>query len=283
MALHFGVFDHMDRGAGALADLYESRLRLTEAYDRAGFHIYLVAEHHMTPLGMAPSPSVFLSAVAQRTKRLRFGPLVYLLPLYHPLRLIEEICLLDHMSGGRQELGVGRGVSPIEVGFYGVDPANGPRQFPEALNVLKQGLTSDVLSFKGEFYECVDWTSNPKPKRPGGIPIWLGGESKGQIRRVGKYADGWLATPKALPSLKEDVQLARDSAEEAGRDPDALKIAMEGVGVLTPDNHEQAAEQLGKLKELGLFHVIILVHPMHMGQAAPILKAFGEKYLPALK
>ena len=59
---------------------------------------------------MAPSPSVFLSAVAQRTKRLRFGPLVYTLPLYHPLRLIEEICMLDQMSGGRLEFGFGKGI-----------------------------------------------------------------------------------------------------------------------------------------------------------------------------
>ena len=64
-------------------------------------------------LGMAPSPSVFLAAVAQRTTKLRFGPLVYTVNLYHPLRLIDEICMLDQMSGGRLELGVGRGISPI--------------------------------------------------------------------------------------------------------------------------------------------------------------------------
>src|ERR1051326_1298569 len=104
-------------------------------------------EHHGTPLGLAPSPSVFMAAVAQRTTRLRFGPLVYSLPLYHPIRLIEEICMLDHLSGGRLEVGVGRGVSPIEVGFYGVDPAAGSRQFPEALHVIKKGLTSDELTF----------------------------------------------------------------------------------------------------------------------------------------
>ena len=62
-----------------------------------------------------------------------FGPLAYSLPLYHPIRLIEEICMLDQMSGGRLELGVGRGVSPFEVGFFGVNPADGSRQFPEAL------------------------------------------------------------------------------------------------------------------------------------------------------
>src|SRR6185312_9448620 len=121
--MEFGVFDHVDRGAGSLAELYEMRLRLTEAYDRLGLRSYHLAEHHATPLGMAPSPSVFLAAVAQRTKRLRFGPLVFTLSLHHPLRVVEEICMLDQMSGGRLELGVGRGISPHEVAYYGVDPA----------------------------------------------------------------------------------------------------------------------------------------------------------------
>src|SRR5262249_48616035 len=120
--MKFGVFDHMDRGTLPLGEQYESRLELVEAYERHGFHLYHLAEHHATPLGMAPSPSVFLSAVAQRTKRLRFGPLVYTLPMYHPLRAAEEICMLDHLSRGRLEIGVGRGISAHELTYYGVDP-----------------------------------------------------------------------------------------------------------------------------------------------------------------
>ena len=100
-------------------------------YDREGFYAYHVAEHHSTPLGMAPSPSVFLSAVAQRTKRLRFGPLVYALPLYHPIRLIEEICMLDQMSGGRLDIGFGRGASQIEAAIYGNDPAKAEAMYVE--------------------------------------------------------------------------------------------------------------------------------------------------------
>ena len=96
----FGIFDHLDDGGVPLGQLFEERLQLIEAYDRAGFYGYHLAEHHATPLGYAPSPGVFLSAVAQRTRQLRFGPMVYLLPLYHPLRLIEEICMLDQMSAG---------------------------------------------------------------------------------------------------------------------------------------------------------------------------------------
>jgi alkanesulfonate monooxygenase SsuD/methylene tetrahydromethanopterin reductase-like flavin-dependent oxidoreductase (luciferase family) len=101
---------------------------------------------------LAPSPGILHAAVARRTKRLPFGPLAYSLPLYHPIRLIEEICMLDQMSGGRFELSVGRGVSPIEVDFFGVNPHAGSRRFPEALRLIKQGLTSDELTFSGEFY-----------------------------------------------------------------------------------------------------------------------------------
>src|ERR1700676_2107432 len=107
--MKFGVFDHMDEAGVPLGQLYADRLPLIEAYDRAGIYGYHLAEHHSTPLGCAASPALFLAAVAQRTKRLRFGPLVYLLPFYHPLRLIEEICMLDQMSGGGAARGTGRG------------------------------------------------------------------------------------------------------------------------------------------------------------------------------
>src|SRR5438093_1219428 len=110
--MQFGVFDHMDASGEPLAELFENRLKLAEAYDRLGLYALHVAEHHSTPLGMSPSPSVFLALAAQRTRRLRLGPLVYTLPLYHPLRLAEEICTLDQLTGGRLELGVGRRVAP---------------------------------------------------------------------------------------------------------------------------------------------------------------------------
>jgi alkanesulfonate monooxygenase SsuD/methylene tetrahydromethanopterin reductase-like flavin-dependent oxidoreductase (luciferase family) len=170
----FGIFEHMDDSGVPLGQQIANRMQLVEAYDRFGFHAYHLAEHHGTPLGLAPSPGLFMAAVAQRTCRLRFGPLVYLLPLYHPLRLIEEICMLDNMSGGRLELGVGRGVSPVEVGFYGVDPADGPRQFPEALHLIKQGLTSDALTFEGEFYRFTNVPMVLKPVQKPHPPLWYG-------------------------------------------------------------------------------------------------------------
>ena len=172
--MKIGLFEHMDDSGVPLGRQFESRLSLLEACDHFGFYAYHLAEHHGTPLGLAPSPGIFLAAVAQRTKRLRFGPLAYSLPLYHPIRLIEEICMLDQMSGGRFEFGVGRGVSPFEVGFFGVNPADGSRQFPEALRVIKQGLTSDELTFSGEFYNFKKVPMVLKPVQRPHPPIWYG-------------------------------------------------------------------------------------------------------------
>ncbi|MBV8775246.1 MAG: LLM class flavin-dependent oxidoreductase, partial [Deltaproteobacteria bacterium] len=142
----FGIFDHIERRGDSLDGLFEGRLELIREYDAAGFFCYHVAEHHATPLGMASSPGLFLAAAAQCTRTIHLGPLVYLLPLYNPLRLIGEICMLDHLTGGRLELGVGRGVSPFELGYYGVSFMDARDIFDEALDVIIAGLRNERLS-----------------------------------------------------------------------------------------------------------------------------------------
>jgi alkanesulfonate monooxygenase SsuD/methylene tetrahydromethanopterin reductase-like flavin-dependent oxidoreductase (luciferase family) len=172
--MRFGVFDHMDRGAGPLSRFFEDRLRLVETYDRAGFYGYHVAEHHATPLGLAPSPSVWLAAISQRTRALRFGPLVYTLPLYHPLRVIDEICMLDQMSGGRLLLGVGRGISPIELGYWGLNAGAAPAMYQEALEIVLRGLGTRQLSFEGEYYTYKDVPIELEPLQKPHPPLWYG-------------------------------------------------------------------------------------------------------------
>ncbi len=172
--MKLGVFDHMDRGLTPLDEFYEERLKLVEAYDRAGFHGYHVAEHHATPLGVAPCPGIWLAAVAQRTQRLRFGPLVYLLPLYHPIKLLEEICMLDQISRGRFLLGVGRGISPIELRYYGLDPDETPTMYAEALQVILRGMTSPVLNFEGKHYTYQGVPMELAPFQQPYPPLWYG-------------------------------------------------------------------------------------------------------------
>jgi alkanesulfonate monooxygenase SsuD/methylene tetrahydromethanopterin reductase-like flavin-dependent oxidoreductase (luciferase family) len=172
--LDFGIFDHLDRNDLSLAAYYEARLRIIEAYDKGGFYSYHLAEHHATPLGMAPSPSVFLAAIAQRTRRLRFGPMVYALPLYHPLRMIEEICMLDQMSGGRLDIGFGRGSSPVELSYFGENPDESQEVYAEALDVVRAGLTSPTLSFEGKRFHFKDVPMELAPLQRPHPPIWYG-------------------------------------------------------------------------------------------------------------
>ena len=175
--IQFGVFDHMDSPAetpGALGSFFTDRLDLIAAYDRAGFYGYHVAEHHATPLGLSPSPSVWLAAAAARTTRLRLGPLVYTLPLYHPLRLVEEICMLDQISGGRLMLGIGRGISPIELGYWGLDPEIAPAMYAEALEVVLAGLAGGNLTHAGRFYQYHDFPIEIAPVQRPYPPLWYG-------------------------------------------------------------------------------------------------------------
>jgi alkanesulfonate monooxygenase SsuD/methylene tetrahydromethanopterin reductase-like flavin-dependent oxidoreductase (luciferase family) len=184
--MEFGVFDHLDRTGQALPDFYEDRLKITEAYDRSGFYAYHLAEHHATPLGMAPSPNVFLAAVAQRTKRLRFGPLVFVLPLYHPVRLIAEICMLDQMSGGRLELSFGRGASPIEIEYFGVDPEARQDIYAEVLDVILRGLTHKTLDFHGKYFSFDNVPMELEPLQKPHPPLWYGVHAPDSAERAAK-------------------------------------------------------------------------------------------------
>jgi alkanesulfonate monooxygenase SsuD/methylene tetrahydromethanopterin reductase-like flavin-dependent oxidoreductase (luciferase family) len=222
----FGVFDHLDASGAPLAEFYEHRLRLAEAYDRIGIHALHIAEHHATPLGMSPSPSVFLSAVAQRTKRLRMGPLVYTLALYHPLRLADEICMLDQLSGGRFELGVGRGVSPIEIEYFGFDPAKSQAMYLEAYQVILQALRGGTLSFEGSYYRFKDVPLQLAPLQRPHPPIWYGlsNPESAEFAADNKFNVVSNAAPKSVRVITD-----RYRAQWAKKGNDAKKIPFIGM------------------------------------------------------
>ncbi|MFN8525440.1 MAG: LLM class flavin-dependent oxidoreductase [Chloroflexota bacterium] len=202
-AVSFGLFDWIDASGAPLATLYEERLRLLEAAEAAGFYAYHLAEHHGTPLGMAPSPGLFLAAAAQRTRRIRLGPLVHILPLYNPLRLLEEICMLDHLSGGRLELGLGRGISPYELGYFGVNDEPTTRSlFEESLAVILRGLTQDRLSFEGDHYRFQDVPMTLKPLQRPYPPLWYPSQTPGSVPRLAR--DGFNYVRLGPASMARD-------------------------------------------------------------------------------
>jgi alkanesulfonate monooxygenase SsuD/methylene tetrahydromethanopterin reductase-like flavin-dependent oxidoreductase (luciferase family) len=238
--LKFGVFDHVDRSHLPLHEYYEARLKLVEFYDQNDFHAYHIAEHHQTPLGMAASPSVFLAAVAQRSRRLRFGPMIWALPLYHPLRMIEEICMLDQMSGGRLEMGFGRGASPIELEYFGQNPADAQAIYNEALELIVKGLTEKSLTYHGKFFNfdnvpmALDTFQKPYP------PIWYGVHAPESAARAAKR--GLHAIELDNP---RDTKVAYDSFRAAWKEAHGARpLPLMGLGrfiVVAPTDAEGVA------------------------------------------
>lgn len=231
--MQFGIFDHLDRRDEPLEKFFNDRLALVRAVEAAGFYSYHIAEHHGTPLGMAPSPNLFLAAMARETRRLRFGPLVYLLPLYHPVRLIEEVCMLDHLSGGRLDMGVGRGISPYEVACYGIEPKATREMFEEALDVVLKGLQSTRLDHAGKWYRVADMPLELGPLQKPYPPLWYGVASDSSARFAASYGMHFT-TLGGNARVKELVAGYKRLWEETRSDPRRVggpdKTPLIGVG-----------------------------------------------------
>jgi alkanesulfonate monooxygenase SsuD/methylene tetrahydromethanopterin reductase-like flavin-dependent oxidoreductase (luciferase family) len=222
--MKFGVFDHMDRSGPDLGQQYRDRLALVEAYDRAGFYGYHLAEHHGTPLGLSPSPSVFLSAVAQRTERLRFGPMVYVLSTYHPLRILEEICMLDQLSAGRLEVGIGRGISPIELAFYGIKDENEARQrYEDTLSLLIGSGSGGPLTYSGEYFSVEGFPMELQLVQRPFPPLWYGIARPATVDWAAERGiNGVCNAPAGV--VRSITDRYRDAWQRVGRGPQDLPL-----------------------------------------------------------
>jgi alkanesulfonate monooxygenase SsuD/methylene tetrahydromethanopterin reductase-like flavin-dependent oxidoreductase (luciferase family) len=239
--MQFGIFDQNDRGPYELAEQYENRLKLIEFYDSAGFRTYHMSEHHATPLSQTPSPSVFLAAVAQRTTRIRLGPLVYVLPAHHPLRLAEEICMLDHLSHGRLEVGIGRGASAHELDYFGIDPEQAPAMYVEAFDVIKQALTAPQVDFRGKHYEFEDVPIEMKPLQRPHPPFWYAVPvPEGAAWPAQNAINIVCAGP--VTKVREITDRYRAEWAAAGRAPDELPLLGINRFVVAADTDREAME-----------------------------------------
>jgi len=170
----FGIFDYIDQRDEPLSRTYDDRLALLSAAEEAGFHGYHLTEHHATPLSSTPSPSVYLAAAARQTSRIRLGALLFLLPLYHPVRLAEELLMLDNLSHGRLDVGVGRGIAPPEFDTLNVDFEDSQSRFDEAFAILHQAFTKDRIDYRGRHFQCSDVPVVMKPVQKPHPPYWYG-------------------------------------------------------------------------------------------------------------
>jgi alkanesulfonate monooxygenase SsuD/methylene tetrahydromethanopterin reductase-like flavin-dependent oxidoreductase (luciferase family) len=183
MALQVGIFDWIEASGRAPAEIYEHKLELAAAADRAGFHGFFIAEHHGTPLSIDGSPAALLSALFQRTRRLRAGALTFCLPWYHPYRFYSEVCMLDQMSHGRLELGVGRGVSPIESRIFGLSSIEQSRErYRETLETFFAACASPTMKLNE-----VEAEVHVKPYQRPYPPLWFPSSNKESIEFTARH------------------------------------------------------------------------------------------------
>jgi alkanesulfonate monooxygenase SsuD/methylene tetrahydromethanopterin reductase-like flavin-dependent oxidoreductase (luciferase family) len=172
--MKFGLFDYIDRRDEEAAVTYDRRVEFVQAAEAAGFYGYHVTEHHVAPLSLTPSPAVFLSALARETSRIRLGALLFLLPLYNPLRLLEELCMLDQLSHGRLDLGVGRGISPDEFKAMHETFEGSSDTFDEVFEILMKGFTQERLNHSGKRWTYNNVKMVMKPYQKPHPALWYG-------------------------------------------------------------------------------------------------------------
>ncbi|HYK33482.1 MAG TPA: LLM class flavin-dependent oxidoreductase [Streptosporangiaceae bacterium] len=220
-----GLFDWIDAdGVRQASQLYQERLNLLADAESDGFDVYHLAEHHGTPLGLVPSPSVFLAAAAVRTTRIRLCPLVYVLPLYHPTRLAEEIAMLDQLSAGRLEVGFGKGGNPYELLAYDIEPGQAQRLYDEAFDAVMRILrTGSIPSSELP----IRTLQRPHP------PIWYPSSNPQSVPQLGKRGINTILGFSFKSPTIEETRLRRDEYF-AGVAAAPAEMSTGGAGAPTP-------------------------------------------------
>jgi alkanesulfonate monooxygenase SsuD/methylene tetrahydromethanopterin reductase-like flavin-dependent oxidoreductase (luciferase family) len=164
-----------------LASVYARALQRIEIMDRSGFDAVWLAEHHFSSFSVCPSVHMMGVLAAARTTRLRIGTGVSLAPFYHPLRLAEEVALLDVLSGGRVNWGAGRGFARVEFENFGVPPDESTSRFHETVEIVLQAWTQEKLSFAGTHFQFDGVEVLPKPMQLPHPPVWMAASSEAAI------------------------------------------------------------------------------------------------------
>lgn len=239
--MKFGLFDHVDSNGRSLSQQLRERIAFVLAAEEAGFYCYHVSEHHATPLNMVPVPGVYLGAVAGATSRIRLGPLGYLLPLYSPLRLIEEICILDHLCDGRLDVGVGRGVSPFELKYHDINPETSQGIFREALDTILYGLENEYLNQNGEHFSYTDVPMELRPLQKPHPPIWYPTTSSEGAKFGGENGYHFV-TLGGVEFAKQTIESYKDAFSKRSRPGDGANNDFSGGAAIGIMRHIVIAE-----------------------------------------
>jgi len=260
-AFAFGIFDSFDLGESSPGQVIASRLDFAVAAEAAGIGHYHVTEHHGTPLSVCPSPNLFLAALSQRTTTMRMGALVHVLPAYEPLRLAEEIAILDQLTNGRLDVGVGSGISPYELAYFGIDAAEARDRYTETLAAVTGALATGRLTHRGVLLRDYDVELSVGAVQRPHPPLWYASSNTrsaewaaaNDVNFVGKWSGGSFA-----PAVQAYWQTWQDKQEgHPGSQPPRVGAAAHVyIGATDAD----AAERFRKAGAVHFEHLLSLWH-----------------------
>jgi natural product biosynthesis luciferase-like monooxygenase protein len=247
----FGIFSlptYFPEVDGGLQDFYQHILSMLRDAERLGFDHAWCNEHHFHPYGgMIPAPAVLLSAVAAQTSRIRLGTSVALLPLHHPLEQAESYAMLDQISGGRLELGIGRGFIPYDYETMGVAYADSQDRLYESLEVMLAAWQRQPFSYHGRYYQYDDVSVWPVPLQKPHPPIWGSAtRSEESFAWFGRQGYDLLTVVYLFPvtRLAEYLTVYREAAASAGHDPATKRVSTHFQVYCTENGDE--ARRVGK-------------------------------------
>ena len=242
--MRYALFDQVEQPGGAeLHALYEGHIDLAVDAEQAGFESFHKSEHHHVPLDAAPSINLLLAALTQRTERLRIGSLVHLLPFYEPMRLYEELCMLDHLSKGRIDFGFGKGVSPPEHMLWRIDRTEIEERMAESLDIILSAMRQHSaegdgtrFTHRGKYWTYEDAPLEVGPYQQPHPPLWRPGTLE---TAAAMGVNTIVAGP--VPAAAESVRRYRE-LEQPGIAPEqATTVSVLRRLVIAPTDQEADA------------------------------------------
>jgi probable F420-dependent oxidoreductase len=267
-------------------------LSFARGAEAAGFESVWTVEHVVVPAGYRstypydpsgrmpgdedapiPDPLVWLSFIASATTTLRLGTGILILPQRHPVVLAKEVASLDHLSSGRMALGIGAGWLAEEFQALGIPYEERGERTDDAVGALRALWEQDVASYEGRYTSFERCLLRPRPVR-GTVPIHVGGHTEAAARRAGRLGDGFFPAVSDHDRLRHLFAVAKESAAEAGRDPEALELTTGGGGAVG----SRALDEVAALAEMGVERVV-LPSFLFFSDTEAALARYGEEVI----
>jgi alkanesulfonate monooxygenase SsuD/methylene tetrahydromethanopterin reductase-like flavin-dependent oxidoreductase (luciferase family) len=241
-------------------ELYDWKLDSWVAAEDLGFDGVFFSEHHFTPYSISPSPNLLVATLAQRTSRMNIGVMANITAFHNPRRLAEEGAMLDHLTGGRLEVGLGRGVDEPEFIREGVKMEETRARFEESVALIQAAWNQPTFTFKGEFYNYENVGIWPRPLRSE-LPIWVTALSPQTVSWAAKQGFKFTSVFAPTEQMRTTFEGYKKAAAEVGREAEPTDM---GVcrNVFIADSEQEARDiaepafdaLFAAFKEAAVFH-----------------------------